>query len=35
VPNAPGLGIELDDDVIRAHPYLPLAANANLDPRLG
>ena len=35
VPDAPGLGVELDDDVIRAHPYLPLAANANLDPRLG
>ena len=35
VPNAPGLGIELDDDVVRAHPYRPLPANANLDPRLG
>jgi len=33
--NAPGIGVELDDDVIRAHPYRPLPANANLDPRLG
>jgi hypothetical protein len=35
VPDRPGIGIELDDDVIRAHPYRPLPANANLDPRLG
>ena len=35
VPQAPGLGIALDDDVIGAHPYRPLPANANLDPRLG
>ena len=35
LPNAPGIGVELDDDVIRAHPYRPLPANANLDPRLG
>lgn len=35
VPQRPGIGLELDDDVIRAHPYRPLPANANLDPRLG
>ncbi len=35
VPDAPGIGIELDDAVLRAHPYRALAANANLDPRLG
>ena len=35
VPETPGLGVSLDVDVIRAHPYRPLAANANLDPRLG
>jgi len=35
LPDAPGLGIELDDAVLKAHPYRPLAANANLDPRLG
>jgi galactonate dehydratase len=35
VPESPGIGVTLDDDVIRAHPYRPLAANANLDPRLG
>lgn len=35
LPEAPGLGIELDDSVLEAHPYRPLAANANLDPRLG
>lgn len=35
VPQAPGIGVKLDDDVIRAHPYRPLPANANLDPRLG
>ena len=35
LPDVPGIGIELDDDVIRAHPYRPLPANANLDPRLG
>jgi galactonate dehydratase len=35
LPEAPGLGIELDDRVLKAHPYRPLAANANLDPRLG
>jgi galactonate dehydratase len=35
VPDTPGIGIELDDAVLRAHPYRALAANANLDPRLG
>lgn len=35
VPDTPGIGLEIDDDVVRAHPYQPLAANANLDPRLG
>ena len=35
VPAGPGLGVELDDDVIEAHPYQPLAPGSNLDPRLG
>lgn len=35
VPETPGIGIELDDAVLRAHPYRALATNANLDPRLG
>jgi galactonate dehydratase len=35
LPDTPGLGAELDDAVLKAHPYRPLAANANLDPRLG
>ena len=35
IPDTPGLGVELDDDALAAHPYRPLAANANLDPRLG
>lgn len=35
VPDTPGLGAELDDAILRAHPYRPLAPNANLDPRLG
>lgn len=35
VPTGPGLGVELDDDVIEAHPYQPLAPGSNLDPRLG
>lgn len=35
VPDTPGVGAELDDTVLRAHPYRPLAPNANLDPRLG
>jgi galactonate dehydratase len=35
IPGVPGLGVELDDQVLRAHPYRPLAPNANLDPRLG
>lgn len=35
VPNTPGLGVDLDENVLAAHPYRPLASNANLDPRLG
>jgi len=35
VPETPGIGVTLDDDVIGAHPYRQLAANATLDPRLG
>jgi galactonate dehydratase len=31
--NAPGIGIDLDEDVIRAHPYRPLSSLR--DPRLG
>ena len=35
LPDAPGIGVELDDAMLRAHPYRRLAANANLDARLG
>lgn len=35
VPDTPGLGMELNDDAIRAHPYKPLPASALRDPRLG
>jgi galactonate dehydratase len=35
VPETPGLGMELDDMVLRAHPYKPLPASALRDPRLG
>jgi len=35
LPDTPGIGLDIDDDVVRAHPYQSLAANANLDPRLG
>ena len=35
LPDASGIGVELDDAVLRAHPYRPLAPNANLDARLG
>lgn len=35
LPEVPGIGIELDDAVLRAHPYRRLPANANLDERLG
>lgn len=35
VPDTPGLGIDLDDNVLRANPYRKLAPNANLDARLG
>lgn len=35
VPDTAGIGAELDDAVLRAHPYRQLAPNATLDPRLG
>jgi len=35
LPQTPGIGLDIDDDVIQAHPYKPLAPNSNLDPRLG
>jgi galactonate dehydratase len=35
LPDAAGIGVELDDAVLRAHAYRPLAPNANLDARLG
>ncbi len=35
IPDTPGIGVELDDAVLRAQPFRPLAANANLDARLG
>jgi galactonate dehydratase len=35
LPDVPGIGVELDDAVLRAHPYRRLPANANLDERLG
>lgn len=35
VPTAPGLGVTLDRAFAQAHPYVPLGADANLDPRLG
>jgi len=35
LPDAPGIGVELDFAVLGAHPYQALAANANLDARLG
>lgn len=35
LPDAPGLGIMLDDAVLRRNPYRRLPANANLDERLG
>lgn len=35
LPDAPGIGASLDDAVLRAHPYRPLAPTANLDVRLG
>ena len=35
VPDVPGIGANLDDAVLAANPYRPLAPNANLDPRLG
>lgn len=35
LPDAPGIGVTLDDDVLRRNPYRRLPASANLDPRLG
>jgi len=35
VPDAPGLGAELDAALARAHPYRAPGRDANLDPRLG
>jgi hypothetical protein len=35
VPVTPGLGAALDREPARAHPWRPLPASANLDPRLG
>jgi galactonate dehydratase len=35
VPTLPGLGAQLDLAEAAAHPYVPLHAEANLDPRLG
>ncbi len=35
IPEAPGIGADLDDVVLHAHPFRPLAPNANLDARLG
>lgn len=35
LPEAPGLGFTLEDAVLARHPFKPLAANANLDERLG
>ena len=35
LPEAPGLGVTLDEAVLKAHPFRRLAANANLDERLG
>jgi galactonate dehydratase len=35
VPTVPGLGVTLDDAVVRAHPGRPLPRDANLDERLG
>ena len=35
LPDTPGIGATLDDEVLAMHPYQALAAGANLDPRLG
>jgi galactonate dehydratase len=35
LPDVPGIGVELDEAILNQHPYQALAANANLDPRLG
>ena len=35
VPSGPGLGATVDRELATAHPWRPLPASANLDPRLG
>ncbi len=35
VPTVPGIGVTPDRAFAQAHPYVPLGADANLDPRLG
>lgn len=35
VPEVPGLGASLDLALVRAHPFVPLPRDANLDERLG
>jgi len=35
VSETPGVGVDLDDAVLRANPWKPLASKVNLDPRLG
>ena len=35
IPDTPGIGVDLDDAVLGAHPFRALAAGANLDARLG
>jgi galactonate dehydratase len=35
VPQGPGLGVDLDDEVLREHPFRPLKGENVRDPRLG
>jgi galactonate dehydratase len=35
IPDAPGIGMKLDEQVARAHPWRPLAPDMIRDPRLG
>jgi galactonate dehydratase len=35
IPQAPGTGMQLNDDVVRAHPWRRLAPNMIRDPKLG
>jgi galactonate dehydratase len=35
IPDAPGVGMKLNDEVARAHPWRPLASDMIRDPRLG